>query len=321
MSRCSRIIGTGSYLPARHVNNTELATWVDTSDEWIVSRTGIQARHFAAESEQTSDLALIAAQRALAAAHLTPQEIDLIIVATSTPDMIFPSTACILQDKLGAYGYPAFDVQAVCSGFIYALTTAHSMICSGLAQRALVVGAETFSRLLDWKDRTTCVLFGDGAGAVVLEASETPGIRASALYADGRYRDILKVPGHVHHGVITGDPFLRMDGGAVFKFAVRALAETASHLLTQAGLAQSDLDWLVPHQANLRIIESTAKHLHLPMERVIVTLPEQGNTSAASIPLALDAAVRDGRIQSGQHVMLEGIGGGFAWGGVILDWL
>lgn len=315
----ARIVGTGSYLPERRLSNAELATQIETSDEWIVSRTGIRARHVAADDQKTSDLAYHAALKAIEAAGIDRESIDLIIVATTTPDMIFPSTACILQDKLGLPGRPAFDVQAVCAGFIYALSTANAYIRSGMAKTVLVVGAEIFSRILDWSDRGTCVLFGDGAGAVIVTASDTPGILAVDLHADGRFQSILNVPAHVAHGELVGQPFLRMDGGAVFKFAVKALAECASTTLAAQGMDKADLDWLVPHQANLRIIEATAKHLHLPMEKVVVTLPEQGNTSAASIPLALDAAVRDGRIQAGHKVMLEGIGGGFAWGAVLLE--
>lgn len=315
----ARIVGTGSYLPERRLSNAELATQIETSDEWIVSRTGIRARHVAADDQKTSDLAYHAALKAIEAAGIDRESIDLIIVATTTPDMIFPSTACILQDKLGLPGRPAFDVQAVCAGFIYALSTANAYIRSGMAKTVLVVGAEIFSRILDWSDRGTCVLFGDGAGAVIVTASDTPGILAVDLHADGRFQSILNVPAHVAHGELVGQPFLRMDGGAVFKFAVKALAECASTTLAAQGMDKADLDWLVPHQANLRIIEATAKHLHLPMEKVVVTLPEQGNTSAASIPLALDAAVRDGRIQTGHKVMLEGIGGGFAWGAVLLE--
>lgn len=315
----ARIVGTGSYLPERRLSNAELATQIETTDEWIVSRTGIRARHVAADDQKTSDLAYHAALKAIEASGMARESIDLIIVATTTPDMIFPSTACILQDKLGLPGRPAFDVQAVCAGFIYALSTANAYIRSGMAKTVLVVGAEIFSRILDWSDRGTCVLFGDGAGAVMVTASDTPGILAVDLHADGRFQSILNVPAHVAHGELVGQPFLRMDGGAVFKFAVKALAECASTTLAAQGMDKADLDWLVPHQANLRIIEATAKHLHLPMEKVVVTLPEQGNTSAASIPLALDAAVRDGRIQAGHKVMLEGIGGGFAWGAVLLE--
>ena len=323
MRRYSRITGTGSYLPSRRLSNAqlvaELATQgVETSDDWIVERTGIRARHFAAPDECSSDLGTAAARNALQAAGLQAQDIDLIIVATSTPDMVFPSTACILQNKLGAHGCPAFDVQAVCSGFIYALTLADAMIQTGAASKALVIGAEVFSRILDFKDRTTCVLFGDGAGAVVLEASDKPGILASDLHADGKHVGILCVPGHVSGGNVLGDPVLKMDGQAVFKLAVGVLEETARASLAKAGKQDSDIDWLIPHQANIRIMQSTAKKLKLPMDKVIVTVDQHGNTSAASIPLALDAAVRGGQVKPGQLVMLEGVGGGFTWGSVLL---
>ena len=323
MSRYARIIGTGSYLPPRRLTNTDLAAelaqhGVETSDEWIVERTGIRARHFAASDVTSSDLALEASKKALEAAGLQPQDIDLIIVATSTPDMVFPSTACILQNKLGANGCPAFDVQAVCSGFVYALTVADSMIKTGIAKRALVVGSEVFSRILDFNDRTTCVLFGDGAGAVVLEASETPGILATDLHADGSHVGILCVPGNVSGGHVLGDPLLKMDGQAVFKLAVGVLEKAARATLEKAGLTDSDIDWLVPHQANIRIMQSTARKLKLPMEKVMVTVDQHGNTSAASIPLALDVGVREGRITAGQTVLLEGVGGGFTWGAVLL---
>ncbi|WP_353237585.1 beta-ketoacyl-ACP synthase III [Limnohabitans sp.] len=319
----SRILGTGSYLPERRLSNADLATelaqqGVETSDDWIVERTGIRARHFADDAQGCSDLATHAARHALSAAGLTAQDIDLIIVATSTPDMVFPSVATMVQHKLGASGGPAFDVQAVCSGFIYALTVADSMIQTGSAKRALVIGSEVFSRILDFKDRTTCVLFGDGAGAVVLEASDQPGILATDLHADGKYKDILCVPGHVNRGGILGDPVLKMDGQAVFKLAVGVLEETARASLAKANMTDADIDWLIPHQANIRIMQSTAKKLKLSSEKVVVTVDQHGNTSAASIPLALDTAVRDGRIQRGQTLMLEGVGGGFTWGSVLL---
>ncbi|GHD66276.1 beta-ketoacyl-ACP synthase III [Jeongeupia chitinilytica] len=315
----ARIAGTGSYLPEHILTNAALAQRVDTSDEWIASRTGIRQRHIAADTESTSDLALKAAERALLAASTAPEEVDLIIVATTTPDHVFPSTACTVQDKLGLHGFPAFDVQAVCAGFVYALTVADAMIKSGAARCAVVIGAEKLSNIIDWNDRTTCVLFGDGAGAVVLKASDEPGILASKLHADGRYRGILNAPGHLKQGQVEGSPWIYMDGGAVFKFAVRALADVANETLAAAGVDQADVDWLVPHQANLRIIESTAKHLHLSMDKVIVTVDKHGNTSAASIPLALDEGVRTGKIQRGQTVLLEGIGGGFAWGSVLFE--
>ncbi|MBS0321940.1 MAG: ketoacyl-ACP synthase III [Proteobacteria bacterium] len=317
----SRIAGTGSYLPARVLTNAELAARVGSSDEWIRTRTGICQRHIAADAETTSDLAVHAARRALDAAGIAPADVDLIIVATTTPDMIFPSTACIVQAKLGAAGGPAFDVQAVCSGFVYALTIADRMVADGLARNALVIGAEIYSRILDWNDRGTCVLFGDGAGAVVLVPSDTPGVLATKLHADGSHRDILCVPGQVHNGRVTGTPFLHMDGGAVFKFAVKVLADVAEESLAACHMDASAIDWLIPHQANIRIMDATAKRLGLGAERVIVTVDRHGNTSAASIPLALDTAVRDGRIQRGQHVMLLGVGGGFTWGSVFLRWL
>jgi 3-oxoacyl-[acyl-carrier-protein] synthase-3 len=314
-----RITGTGGYLPGAPVSNDDLvARGIQTSDEWIADRTGIRFRHFAADGEQSSDLALHASVRALEAAGRAAADIDLIIVATSTPDQVFPSTACILQNKLGNRAAVAFDVQAVCSGFVYGLTIAEKFIRSGSHKCALVVGAEVFSRILDWEDRGTCVLFGDGAGAVVLEASDEPGILSTALHADGHYHDILSVPGQVCNGAIAGRPLLQMDGQAVFKFAVKVLGDTAQELMSAAGLPVTALDWLVPHQANIRILQSTARRLDLPMEKIIVTVADHGNTSAASVPLALDVAVRDGRIRTGQHVMLEGVGGGFTWGGVLL---
>ena len=321
----SRITGTGSYLPPRFVTNQQLveqlaARGVETSDEWIVERTGIRARHFADEGTFSSDLAVEAARKALEAAGASADEVDLIIVATSTPDMVFPSTASIVQHKLGIAGCPAFDVQAVCTGFIYALTVADAMIRSGMARKALVIGTEIFSRILDFDDRTTCVLFGDGAGAILLEASEQPGILATDLHADGSYREILHVPGHVSGGEISGSPLLQMDGQAVFKLAVGLLEKTATAVLAKAGMEKEQVDWLVPHQANIRIMMSTARKLRLPADKVIVTLEEQGNTSAASIPLALDAGVRSGQIQPGQTLLLEGVGGGFTWGSVLLKY-
>jgi len=294
------------------------AQGVESSDDWIVERTGIRARHFADEGVFSSDLALQACRQALRAAGRSATDVDLIIVATSTPDMVFPSTACILQSKLGAPGGAAFDVQAVCSGFIYALTVADAMIRTGGARCALVVGAEIFSRILDFQDRTTCVLFGDGAGAVVLEASEAPGILATDIHADGRHVDLLCVPGHVNGGLVSGKPLLQMDGQAVFKLAVGVLEECARAVLAKAGKTEADIDWLVPHQANIRIMQSTARKLKLPMDKVVVSVDQHGNTSAASIPLALDGAVRSGQIQPGQTVLLEGVGGGFAWGAVLL---
>jgi 3-oxoacyl-[acyl-carrier-protein] synthase III len=324
MRRYSRITGTGSYLPPRRLSNADLvaelaAKGVESSDEWIVERTGIRARHFAASDVSSSDLGLQAAKNALQAAGVQASEIDLIIVATSTPDMVFPSTACILQNKLGANGGAAFDVQAVCSGFVYALAIADSMIQTGAASKALVIGAEVFSRILDFSDRTTCVLFGDGARAVVLEASDTPGILASDLHADGKHVGILCVPGHVSGGEVLGVPLLTMDGQAVFKLAVGVLDQAARAVLAKAGKTEADIDWLIPHQANIRIMQSTAKKLKMSMDKVIVTVDQHGNTSAASIPLALDWAVRAGKVKPGQLLMLEGVGGGFTWGAVLLN--
>ena len=316
----SRIVGTGSYLPAQVLSNEELATRVDTSDEWIRTRTGIRQRHIAAAGENTSDLALAAAREALASAGLAPAEVDLIVLATTTPDMVFPSTACILQDKLGTRNGPAFDVQAVCSGFVYALGLADLMVKSGQVRNALVVGAEIYSRILDWSDRGTCVLFGDGAGAVVLAPAEEPGVLSAHLHADGHYRNILAVPGTVAHGAVSGTPLLVMEGNTVFRFAVKVLAEVAHEALEANGLPSSAIDWLIPHQANIRIMEATAKKLHVPLERMVTTVDRHANTSAASIPLALDLAVRDGRIRPGQHVMLLGVGGGFTWGSILLRW-
>ncbi|HPL80462.1 MAG TPA: beta-ketoacyl-ACP synthase III [Burkholderiaceae bacterium] len=324
MPKYTRIAGTGSMLPPRRLSNADLAAelaqrGVETSDEWIVERTGIRARHFVDAGVMASDLAVGAARHAIEAAGCTPQDIDLIVLATSTPDMVFPSTACIVQQKLGIVGCPAFDLQAVCSGFVYALTVADSMIRTGTARRALVIGAEVFSRLLDFNDRGTCVLFGDGAGAVVLEASDTPGILATDMHADGRHVGILCVPGNVSGGQVLGDPLLKMDGQAVFKLAVGVLEQTARAALAKAGRTDADIDWLIPHQANIRIMQSTAKKLKLPTAKVVVTVDQHGNTSAASIPLALDQAVRDGRIQRGDTLMLEGVGGGFTWGAVLVD--
>ena len=316
----SRIAGTGRCLPERVVTNDELAERLATSDEWIRTRTGIRQRHIAAQGQQTSDLALIASREALAAASLSSADVDLIIVATTTPDVVFPSTACILQAKLGARGGPAFDVQAVCSGFVYALAIADKMIAGGLARNALVVGAEIYSRILDWTDRGTCVLFGDGAGAVVLVPSAEPGILSAHLHADGHYKDILCVPGQVNRGGVVGTPFVQMEGHAVFKFAVKVLADVAEEALAANGKKARDIDWLIPHQANIRIMDATAKRLGLSSEHVISTVDAHANTSAASIPLALDVAVRDGRIRRGEHLMLLGVGGGFTWGSVFVKW-
>ena len=315
----SRIAGTGSFLPPRVVTNEELSRSMDTSDEWIRGRTGICQRHIAEESQSSSDLAFPAAQAAMTAAGVSAADIDLIIVATSTPDFIFPSTACLLQAKLGIKQGAAFDLQAVCSGFVYALSTADTFIRSGQYRTALVVGAEVFSRILDWNDRGTAVLFGDGAGAVVLKASDKPGILAHRMHADGSHAGILSVPGNVSRGAITGSPFLSMDGQAVFKFAVRVLDEVGREVCAACGITPSEVDWLVPHQANVRILESTAKKLGIDPSKVILTVDRHGNTSAASIPLALDLAVRDGRIRPGHKVLLEGVGGGFTWGAVLLE--
>jgi len=314
----SRIIGTGSYLPERVVTNRDLESKIDTTDEWIVSRTGIEARHVAADGEMTSDLAYQAGLKAMESAGVGPDEIDLIIVATTTPDMIFPSTACLLQAKLGVKRGAAFDVQAVCTGFMYALSTANLYVTSGAHKCALVVGAEVFSRLLDWNDRRTCVLFGDGAGAVVLKRSESPGILTSNLHADGSLSAILRVDGGISHGKIRGNPYLEMDGQAVYRTAVRALDDSAQEALDATGLSAAHLDWFVPHQANIRIINSLADKIGVPRERVVTTVARHGNTSAASVPLALDAAVRDQRIQRDQLVMLQGVGGGMTWGTILL---
>ena len=325
LPRYSRIAGTGGYLPSRRLTNADLARdlasrGIETSDEWIVERTGIRARHFADPGTPCSDLAVRAARQALESAHCKPQDIDLIVVATSTPDMVFPSTACIVQHKLGIHGCAAFDVQAVCSGFTYAMAVVDAMLRTGSARRALVIGAEVFSRILDFNDRTTCVLFGDGAGAVVLEASDAPGILASELHADGRHVGILCVPGTVAGGQVQGVPLLTMDGPAVFKLAVNVLEKVARSVLEKAGRTEADIDWLIPHQANVRIMQGTARKLKLPMDKVVVTVDEHGNTSAASIPLALDVAVHGGRIARGDTLLLEGVGGGFTWGAVLLDY-
>jgi 3-oxoacyl-[acyl-carrier-protein] synthase-3 len=317
----ARIAGTGSCLPGEAVTNDDLvARGIDTSDEWIMTRTGIRARHFAAPGVTASELALVAARRAIEAAGCATEDIDLVIVATSTPDYIFPSTATLVQDGLGIRnGGAAFDVQAVCCGFVYGLAIAEKFIASGSHRRALVIGAEVFSRILDWSDRATCVLFGDGAGALVLEASAVPGVRATALHADGGHHSILCVPGSIADGKVTGDPFLRMDGQAVFRFAVKVLGEVAREVINRAGVSHESIDWLVPHQANIRIIQSTAKRLGLPMDKVVTTVDRHGNTSAASVPLALDCAVRAGQIRAGQRLLIEGVGGGFTWGAALID--
>ena len=321
--RHSRIVGTGGYLPGEPVTNAALAETVDTSDEWIVERTGIRQRHLAADGEHTLDLAEAASRRALEAASVRPAELDLIVVATTTPDRVFPSTACLLQSRLDVHGCPAFDVQAVCTGFVYALAVADKFVATGAARTALVVGAETFSRIIDWTDRNTCVLFGDGAGAVVLRADASPGIRSTHLHADGDYADLLHVPHGVSNnlkGVLGGEAYVQMAGREVFRTAVQKLGETVDQALEVNGITAADVDWLVPHQANIRIIAATAKKLGLPMERVVQTVAEHGNTSAASIPLALDAAVRRGDVRRGQTLLLEGFGGGFTWGGALVDW-
>jgi 3-oxoacyl-[acyl-carrier-protein] synthase III len=325
LPRYSRIAGTGSALPPKRISNAQLVAQlaergIESSNDWIVERTGIHARHFAEPNVAASDLALTASRHALEAAGLAAADVDLIIVATSTPDMVFPSTACLLQRKLGVSGGPAFDVQAVCSGFVYALSVADSMIRTGAARNALVVGSEVFSRILNFDDRTTCVLFGDGAGAVMLLPSDKPGILATELHADGRHADILCTPGTVAAGSVLGDPFLKMDGQAVFKLAVTVLEEVARSVLAKAGRSEEDIDWLVPHQANIRIMQGTAKKLKLPLEKLVVTLDEHGNTSAASIPLAIDHAVRSGSVKRGDTMLLEGVGGGFTWGAVLLDY-
>ena len=316
----SRIVGTGSYLPQKVLTNRDLELSVDTTDEWIYTRTGIRQRHIAADGEKTSDLALEASRNALRAAGIAAGDLDLIVMATTTPDMVFPSTACLLQAKLGVRNCPAFDVQAVCSGFVYGLSTADSLMRSGQYRNALVVGAEIYSRILDWSDRSTCVLFGDGAGAVVLRRDSTPGILSSHLHADGSYANLLTVPGTVSGGKVSGRPLLQMDGGGVFKFAVKAMDDLVEETLAANGMQMSDIDWLVPHQANIRIIQASAKKLGLSMEKVVVTVDRHANTSAASIPLALDEAVRDGRIRAGQHVLLEAVGGGFTWGAALVKW-
>ena len=313
----SRITGTGGYLPRKVLTNRDLESVVDTSDEWIVARTGIRERHIAADDEFVSDLALHACRQALSAAGRAAGDVDLVIVATSTPDMVFPSSACLLQAKLGVKKGAAFDVQAVCSGFVYALATADLYVKSGAHRCALVVGAEVFSRILDWSDRSTCVLFGDGAGAVVLEASDVPGILSSHLHADGSYSQILNTPGHVCRGAIQGDPTLKMDGGAVFKLAVRVLEESAHEALEANGLSVADLDAYIAHQANVRILSHVGKKLGLPESKCIITVDQHANTSAASVPLALDVAVRDGRVRPGSLVLMQGVGGGFTWGSVL----
>lgn len=316
----SRILGTGSYLPAHILTNADVEKLVETSDQWIVERTGIRERHIAAEGELTSDLATQAARAALEAAGLAIDDIDLLLVATTTPDLVFPSTACIVQAKLGmTNGKPAFDLQAVCSGFVYALSVADQFIKTGMAKRALVIGAETLSRITDWSDRSNCILWGDGAGAVVLGAANEPGILATHIHADGRHKELLRTT----NGASTGleEPaVMRMEGNAVFKMAVNTLDRIVDETLEANGLAKSDIDWLVPHQANIRIISATAKKLGMSMDNVVTTVAHHGNTSAASVPLAFDTAVRDGRIQRGQTVLMEAFGGGFTWGSALLKY-
>ncbi len=320
--KTARVIGTGSYLPERIMPNAELEATLDTTDEWIVARTGIRQRHVAAPDEMTSDLAEQAARRAIQAAGIQPSDLDLIVVATTTPDLVFPSVACLLQNRLGIRtGCPAFDVQAVCAGFVYAIDVVHRYFQTGGCTRALVVGAETFTRILDWTDRNTCVLFGDGAGAVVLEAADEPGIISTHLHADGRYHELLNVSSGVssnYSQVVRGEAYTQMQGSEVFKWAVKALGDIVDETLDHNGMQKSDIDWLVPHQANIRIIAATAKKLQMSMDQVIVTVDRHGNTSAASIPMAFDEGVRDGRIKRGDTVIMEGFGGGFAWGSVLL---
>jgi 3-oxoacyl-[acyl-carrier-protein] synthase III len=316
----AKLVATGSYLPEKILTNKDLEALVETSDEWIRTRSGIEQRHIAANGEETSDLAVNAARRALANAAMNIDEIDLIVVATTTPDVIFPSTSCIVQDKLGAKNAAAFDIQAVCSGFVYALTIVNTMIASGAHKNALVIGAEIYSRILNWKDRGTCVLFGDGAGAVLVSRGESPGILATRIKSDGSKRSILNVPGSVRNGAIYGDPTVHMDGQAVFKFAVGAMADVCNETQAAAGVFAVDIDWLVPHQANVRIIDATAKRLGIPAEKSIITVNKHGNTSAASIPLALDVAFNDGRLKPGNLVQLVGVGGGFTWGSVLARW-
>ncbi len=322
-ARFARLVGTGSALPERSVSNAELvadlaARGIESSDAWILERTGIRNRFLASADETSASLGARAARRALDAAGKSPADVDLLIVATSTPDQIFPSTACLIQRELGASGGAAFDLQAVCAGFVYAMATADSMIRSGMASCAVVIGAETFSRILDWSDRGTCVLFGDGAGAAVLVADQSPGILSTALHADGRHAHVLSTPASIRRGEVVGSPYLTMDGQAVFKLAVTVLDSVAREVLDKAGLTVADVDWLIPHQANIRILQATGRRLGLAPERVIVTVDQHANTSAASVPLALDVAMRDGRIQAGQAILLQGVGGGFAWGAALL---
>ncbi|MCF7991077.1 MAG: ketoacyl-ACP synthase III [Thiohalocapsa sp.] len=317
MTLYSRILGTGGHLPRNVLTNQELERMVDTSDAWIRERTGIRQRHIAEDGETCVDLAEVASRRAIEAAGIAPHDIDLIVMATTTPDQTFPSSACLLQNRLDIHGCAAFDVQAVCTGFIYALGIADKFIRTGAATKALVIGAETISRIIDWTDRGTCVLFGDGAGAVVIGAADEPGIIDSHLHADGAYRELLQVPAGIGNGG-NGSPFMEMKGNEVFRVAVTTLGRIVDEVLEANAMTRADIDWLVPHQANMRIIQATARKLDLPMEQVVVTVEEHGNTSAASVPLAFDAAVRDGRIERGQTVLMEAFGGGFTWGSVLL---
>jgi 3-oxoacyl-[acyl-carrier-protein] synthase-3 len=326
MNMYSRIAGTGSFLPQKVLSNQDLEAMVETSDQWIQERTGIRKRHIAASDQTTCDLAEQAARRALEAADRTPEDLDLIIVATTTPDKIFPSTACLLQQRLGNHGCAAFDIQAVCTGFVYAMGVADKFIKTGAARTALVVGAETLSRIVDWTDRGTCILFGDGSGAVVMEASEEPGILSTHLHADGAYEELLHVPGGISRGFDVetepgADPhFMQMKGNEVFKMAVNTLGRIVDETLAANDMKKADIDWLVPHQANIRIIKATARKLSMDMDNVVVTVGEHGNTSAASVPLALDTAVRDGRIKRGETLLLEAFGGGFTWGSILLKY-
>jgi len=322
VSYSARITGTGSYLPEKVLTNKELEEFLDTSEEWIFSRSGIRQRHIAAEGEFTSDLAEAASREALKSAGRQMSDVDLIVVATTTADQVFPSTACLLQDRLGIHGCPAFDVQAVCAGFLYAMDVVYRYVATGASQCALVVGAETFSRILNWEDRSTCVLFGDGAGAMVVEAAESPGILSSHIHADGAFKDLLCVPVGVstsYQAILDGRAYTEMQGKEVFRWAVSALGDAVIEVLESNGIHQSEIDWLVPHQANIRIIKAIAKRLELSMDQVVVTIDQHGNTSAASVPLAFDTAVRDGRIKSGDKVIFEAFGGGFTWGSMLVQ--
>jgi 3-oxoacyl-[acyl-carrier-protein] synthase-3 len=322
VSHSARITGTGSYLPQKVLTNKDIEQFLDTTEEWIFSRSGIRQRHIAAEGEFTSDLAEVASREALKSAGRQASDVDLIVVATTTADQVFPSTACLLQNRLGIHGCPAFDVQAVCAGFLYAMDVAYRYIMTGASRCALVVGAETFSRILNWEDRSTCVLFGDGAGAVLLEAADTPGILSSHIHADGAFKDLLCVPVGVstaYQDLLDGRAYTEMQGKEVFRWAVSTLGDAVIEILESNGIHQSEIDWLVPHQANIRIINAIAKRLELSMDQVVVTIDQHGNTSAASVPLAFDTAVRDGRIKSGDKVIFEAFGGGFTWGSMLVQ--